>query len=148
MADFTRIVKTRDEVRAAAINCFNVANALVDAHKRVRLEACEDDDRTIQQNRFYWGVVCRETAEQARIEGVKYAPEAWHELAKRLHLGYEIRAVRVAGKSRPTYIRRLRSTTDLKVGAMSRYIEQTMAWAVTDFGVRFSETRWQDWYER
>lgn len=145
MADFTRIVKTRDEVRAAATNCFRVANALVDAGKRVRLEACEDDDRTLQQNRFYWGVVLRDISAQAVLCGERWVAEAWHEYGKRKFLGYRIRAVRVAGKKKAVYIRTLWHTPDLSVTRMSKYLDEFIAFGVTDLGVRFTETRWQDY---
>jgi hypothetical protein len=41
--------------------------------------------------------------------------------------------------------KQLRSTTKLSVKRMSEYLEKLMAFAVTDLGVRFSETRWEDW---
>lgn len=111
---------------------------------KIRAEVHEED-RTLQANAFYWGVVLRDISEQARVAGVRYAPEAWHELGKRLFLGYEVKKVSVAGRKRKTVIRRLRSTTDLKIRAFAKYLEQFMAYAVTDLGVRFIETRWEDY---
>lgn len=109
---------------------------------RVLVEECEDD-RTIQQNKFYWGPCLTEISEQANILGQKWAPIAWHELFKRQFLGYEIKKVKVAGRKKVTVIRRLRSTTKLKVKPMSVYLEKVQAFATTELGVRFSVANWQ-----
>lgn len=98
-----------------------------------------DDARTIQQLRFLWGVVYKETSEQARIEGVQYTPDAWHELGKRLHLPREHKKTRVAGRKRAVVVTTIGSTKGKSVKFMSKYIEKFMAWATTDFGVAFSE---------
>lgn len=110
--------------------------------------APREDDRSVQQNRFYWGVVLKEISDQARLNGTTYSAEAWHELFKRQLLGYEIKKVPVAGRKRPTVIRRLKSTTDLKVRAMSKYLEQAQAFAVSELGVRFSAPDWMSWSNR
>ena len=107
----------------------------------------EDDDRTLQQNRFYWGVVLRDISAQAMLGGQRWTADAWHEFGKRQFLGYEIRAVKVAGKKKPVYIRRLRHTPDLSVTKMSAYLDEFIAFGVTDLGVKFSETRWQDYMQ-
>ena len=73
----------------------------------------QEDDRSVQQNRYYWGVVLAETSQQASIEGQRWAAEAWHELFKRMFLGYEIRKTVVAGRRRTLVTRTLRSTTRL-----------------------------------
>jgi hypothetical protein len=111
----------------------------------MQLEVKEyEDDRSLQQNRFYWGPCLREIAEQACVAGVRYAPEAWHEFFKRQFLGYEIEKIHVAGRRRPTIIRRLRSTRKLGVRAFSKYLDQLQAYAATELGVKFSVLRWQD----
>ena len=112
--------------------------------KRVRITAGEDeDDRSLKQNRYWWGVILKEISEQATINGVRYAAEAWHELAKRQFLGFKIEKVKVAGKRKPVVIRRLRSTKDCTVKQFNVLIEQMQAFAVTDLHVEFST----DWYE-
>lgn len=103
------------------------------------------DDRTIQQNRFYWGVVLKETSQQAKVNGIGATPDGWHLYFKREHLGYEFTKTTLPGKKRPSVIKTLRSTKGLKVKAMSNYLEQCMAQAATDFGVMFSLSRWQDY---
>jgi len=106
---------------------------------------CEqaEDDRSLKQNRFYWGVVLKAISEQGRIEGQQYAAEAWHELFKRQFLGYRIRKVRVAGKKRLRVIRELRSTTDLSVKKFSEYLEKVLAFGATELAVVFES----DWWE-
>jgi hypothetical protein len=103
-----------------------------------------DDDRSLQQNRFYWGPCLKEISEQARVAGVQYTDEAWHEFFKRQFLGFEIEKVYVAGRKRATIIRRLRSTTKLGVRKFSKYLDQLQAYAATELGVKFSVLRWED----
>lgn len=98
-----------------------------------------EDDRTEQQQGYYWGVVLRDTSEQARIDGVQYTPEAWHELGKRLHLPRRKTKTRVAGKARPVVSMSIGSTKDLGVRGMGVYLEKFIAWVSTDFGVTVSE---------
>lgn len=144
-----RVVTSREAAHEAARQAYANAQAIVLNGRPARIVCQEhEDDRSLQQNRFYWGVVLKEISEQARIGGQRWASEAWHELGKRQFLGYEVVKVQVAGRKKPTVYRRLRSTTSLGVRAMSKYLEQVMAFAVTDLGVQFSETRWQDYRER
>lgn len=103
-----------------------------------RLVFGEDaDDRTLRQNRFYWGVVLQQISEQARVASQRYTAEAWHELGKRQFLGYEVIKAPVAGRKRVQVYRRLRSTTDLTVKQMSEYLDQFIAFATADLGVAF-----------
>jgi hypothetical protein len=95
------------------------------------------DDRSLQQNRFYWGVVLPQIADQAVIDGKRYAADAWHELFKRQYLGFEVVKTTVAGRSRKQVIRRLRSTTALSVRRMSQYLDQVIAFGAADLGVQF-----------
>lgn len=141
-----RVVTTREQAHEAARQVYANARAILANGEKPRI-LCEqfEEDRSIQQNKFYWGVVLRQTSEQARIAGQRYTADAWHELGKRQFLGFEIKKVAVAGRKKVTIIRRLRSTTDLTVKKMSAYLEEFMAFAVTDLGVRFTETRWEDY---
>lgn len=140
------IVTTPEQSHRAAVAAHELCKRLAAEGRRARIMACEaEDDRSIRQNKFYWGVVLKETAEQASVNGQRYTADAWHELGKRQFLGYDFKRVAIAGRKRKTVIKTLRSTTKLKVRAMSKYLEQFMAFAVTDLGVRFSETRWEDY---
>lgn len=137
------VVATRQGAHAAATGLYTVAKHLIADGKRVRIRAEEaQDDRSVQQNRFYWGVVLAEVSEQAAINGQRWTAEAWHELFKRQFLGYSIRKVAVAGRKRKTVIRALRSTTDLKVRPMSEYLERVIAFAATELSVEFSLRDW------
>jgi hypothetical protein len=147
MADvLDRIVHTREAAHEAASLAYAVARAALDNGKPARIVAGEhEEDRTVQQNRYYWGLCLREISEQATVGGQRYAVDAWHELFKRQFLGYEVVKVRVAGRKKPTVIRRLRSTKKLKVRAFGRYLDELQAFAATDLGVQFSVARWQDY---
>jgi hypothetical protein len=143
---FDRICRTKEQAHEAVRQGYAHAQAILADGRSARvLVEQQEDDRTIQQNRFYWGPVLNEISEQAAIEGQRWTVDAWHELFKRQFLGYEIVKVRVAGRKRPTIIRRLRSTTKLKVRAMGNYLDQVQAFAATDLGVRFSVPKWQEY---
>lgn len=114
-------------------------------HKLVAEVKVQEEDRTLQQNAFYWGACLRDISEQASIGGQRYTADAWHELFKRQFLGYRVKKVAVAGAKRKRITRQLRSTTDLSVRAMTKYLEQVQAFAVTDLGVRFTVPDWQSY---
>ncbi len=140
------VVCTREGAHKVATLAYQRAVALIADGKEVRIRAEEaEDERSLQQNRFYWGVVLKEIAEQAVIDGARWTAEAWHEYGKRTYLGYEIKRIVIAGRKRKAVSRQLRSTTKQSVKRMSKYLDELMAFAVTDLGVRFSETRWEDW---
>jgi len=85
--------------------------------------------RTSPQNRRYWGRgVLAQIAEQARVGGQQYEPEAWHELAKRKFLGVtELPDGSIVGKS----------STNLTTIEFSEFCSQVEAWAATELGVTF-----------
>jgi hypothetical protein len=141
-----RVVATKEAAHEAAKQAYAHAQALLlNGAKRVVISTAEqEDDRTLKQNRFYWGPCLKEISQQALILGERWTDEAWHEYFKREFLGYEITKVRVAGRKRPTIIRRLRSTTTLKVKAMSEYLDKVQAFAATELGVQFSVRNWQE----
>lgn len=123
-----------------------IGKALTEAGRKFHLRADEaEDDRSVLQNRYYWGPCLKEISQQASIEGQRWAAECWHELFKRMFLGYEIKKVRVAGRKKITVIRRLKSTTGLKVKPFSTYLEKVQAFAATDLGVRFSVRNWEEY---
>lgn len=98
-----------------------------------------EDARTLQQNKFMWGVVLKQISEQAQVGGLGADAEGWHRYYKVMFLGYRFRKVRVPGKKRPSVTRELRSTKDLSVKAFAEYIDQVQAHAATTFGVEFTE---------
>lgn len=139
------IARTREAAHEAITHGYALAKALLADGKRVSVNIGEDeDDRSIQQNRFYWGPCLTEISEQARVCGQRYTSDAWHELFKRQFLGFTIEKVLVAGRKRPTVIRRLRSTKELTVRQMSEYLDKLQAFAATELGVHFSVRDWQE----
>ena len=104
-----------------------------------------EDQRSIQQNAFYWSFVLKQVSEQAVINGVGSDVDGWHYWFKKNILGYSITKTRVPGSKRPVIRRELRSTKGLSVAKMSRYLEEVMAKAATDFGVQFADKRWEEW---
>lgn len=105
----------------------------------------EEDAKTVQQGRFYWGIVLMQISEQARIEGQRYTVDAWHELFKRQMLPRVSKRAYVAGKKRPVMTTTIGTTKGLGVRKMSAFIEKVIAFGVNDLGVRFSETRWENY---
>lgn len=137
--DFERLCADRSAAYQAARDAYSVAQNFIADDRPVWIRCTEaQDDRSTHQNRYYWGACLNEISEQARVIGQRYTIEAWHELFKRQFLGFEIVKVAVAGRKKLTVIRRLRSTSKLKVRAMSLYLEKVQAFATTELGVRFS----------
>jgi hypothetical protein len=119
--------------------------ALMAGHKLNVKASVQEDDRSLIQNCFYWSAGCLGAiADQAKVAGVGYESEAWHNLFKRKFLGYENLKEKVAGSKRMLIRRRLRSTRDLKVKAMNTYLEQVQAYAATELGVTFEVRNWQE----
>ncbi len=138
------IVSTREGAHKVAKLAYDRARDLIAAGRKVRILAEEaEDTRSLQQSRFYWGVVLAEISEQARIGGDRWSAEAWHEYGKRTFLGYDFKRITIAGRKRKAVTKQLRSTTRLSVRRMSEYLDRFMAFAVTDLGVVFSETKWE-----
>lgn len=104
-----------------------------------------EDSRSHKQNAFLWGYVLKTISQQAVIGGIGSDEEGWHYYFKRRLLGYRVLKTRVPGSKRPSIRRELRSTKDLKVKAMSDYLDKVMATAATEFGVTFKMTRWEDY---
>ncbi len=116
-------------------------------HKLVAEVRLQEDDRSLQQNAYYWAACLRDISEQAVIGGQRYTAEAWHELFKRQFLGYQVKKVAIAGAKRKRVTRTLRSTTGLSVRAMSQYLDQVQAFAASDLGVQFRVPSWQEYGE-
>lgn len=141
-----RICQTREQAHQAVTQGYAHAKAILDNGRPARVLVQEhEEDRTAQANRYYWGACLREISEQASINGQRYTIDAWHELFKRQFLGFEIVKVKVAGRKKPTIIRRLRSSTKLKVRGMSKFIDEVQAFAAAELGVRFSVPEWREW---
>jgi hypothetical protein len=97
----------------------------------------EEEARSIQRNREYWGYVLRPISEQAQINGIGATAEGWHDYFRKMFLGYEFTKVKLPGMKRPSIRRQLKSTTKLSERKMREYCEQVRAHAANTFGVTF-----------
>ena len=146
MADIDCVVTDRARAHRVLNDAYRMAQALMADGRRVRIRVGEYEvDRTLAQNRYYWGVVLPTISQQARIEGQRWVADAWHELMRRQFLGVEVKRVTVAGRRKKLVNRRLRSTSDLKVRAFGNYLDQVQAFASSDLGVMFPVGAWQHW---
>lgn len=139
-------VATMDGARNVAVLVLQQARLMVADGKRVRMR-CEEakDVRSLRQNAFLWGHVYSEISLQAKIVGERWISEAWHQLFKRMFLGYRYEMQEIAGVPGRKAVRILRSTTDLSVRNMSEYLEKVLAYGATDLGVQFETMDWQAW---
>ena len=144
-AAMSRRVATREQAHQAARDAYATAWQIIANGGECTVRVVEsEEDRTLQQNAFYWGPCLSEISEQAVICGQRWTADAWHELFKRQFIGYEVKKIKVAGRKKATVIRRLKSSTDLSVRQFSNYLDKLQAFASTDLSVRFSV---RDWYE-
>lgn len=138
---------TPEGARNVAILVLEQARLLIADGKRVRIRCDEAKDvRSLRQNAFAWGHVYHEISTQAVVCGERWIAEAWHQLFKRMFLGYRYEREELVGQP-PRAVRILRSTTDLSVKQMSIYLEQVLAYGATDLGVKFETMDWQQWEE-
>lgn len=130
----------KESAHRAANYAYREAQEIIARGKQAVITAKEyEDDRSLQQNAYYWSVFLPQVSAQATILGQRWTVDAWHELGKRQLLGFEVKKVHVAGRKKPTIIRRLRSTTGLTVKQFAKYQEEFTAFAATDLGVVFPE---------
>jgi hypothetical protein len=141
-----RVVATVEDAHRTMTLAYGMSKVSLAAGKPVRIQVAEhEDDRSLRANAYYWGCVLPAISAQAKLDGQRWTVDAWHELAKRQFLGYEVKKLVVAGKKRKLVIRQLRSTSGLKVKAFSVFLDRLQAFAATDLGVRFPVADWQHW---
>lgn len=91
-----------------------------------------EEKRRDRQNKYYFGGVIKQIAEQALINGQQYSQDAWHEYyADKFAPHMEISLPN--GESRS--IRK--STTKMTVKEFAEYTEQVTAHAASELGVIF-----------
>lgn len=106
------------------------AKAFLERGKPLRLIVTDSDkQRSGDQNRRYWALLT-EISEQAWVNGRKYDKETWHELFARQHLPLE-EMILPDGE----IIRRRVTTTKLKVGEFSDYMQKIEAYAASELGI-------------
>ncbi|MCA7086068.1 recombination protein NinB [Cupriavidus sp. DB3] len=92
----------------------------------------EERRRTTEANRYYWGVVLRDIAEQAWVHGQQFSKDTWHEYFADLY-GVKVEIRLPDGRTRVTR----KSTGDMSVGEFSEYLAKVQAAAANEFGVSF-----------
>lgn len=92
----------------------------------------EERRRTAEQNAYYFGVVLRDIAEQAWVNGERFGTAAWHEhFAEQFAPREEIRLP--SGR----LVTRRKSTKDFTVAEFGEYLTKVQASAANDFAVTF-----------
>lgn len=105
----------------------------------------EEDAKSVQQRRYYHGVVLKEIAEQVAVNGEKFDMKVWKEHFREKYVGYRWVVLKdpMTGKKKRRKVRV--STEDFGIKAYSRLIEQVTAEAVTELGVVFSVPKWEEY---
>lgn len=110
------------------------AEACIKRNKPLRVIVTEEDrKRSTEANARYWKLLSI-IAENAWVDGRKFDKEVWHEMFARMYLPLE-EMVLPDGE----IIQRRQTTTALKVGAFSEYMQQVEAYASMELGVEFLE---------
>jgi len=92
----------------------------------------EERKRNNQANRFYWGAVLRNIAEQAWVNGKQFSAEVWHE-----HYARKFGVCEDVTLPNGEVIVRRKSTTDMSEKEFSEYTARVQADAAQTLGVEF-----------
>jgi hypothetical protein len=114
-----------------------VKNNLVAGRKQILEIKDFEESLTIQQRKYYHGVVLLNIAKQAEVNGNKFSLETWKEHFRKELLGKKrVKVINpITGKKSYRWDRV--SSEDLGVKKYNILIEQVTAFAVTDLGVNF-----------
>jgi hypothetical protein len=109
------------------------AQNMIDKGTPLRLIVTSSEaKRNTEQNRRYWGYVLKSIADQAWVDGQKFAPDVWHEYFARRYGVCE--DMKLPGGE---VITRRMSTTEMSVGTFTEYMQNVEAHAATELGVQF-----------
>lgn len=118
-----------------SVLAFIKANAAACAEKGTPIRlivTSEERRRTKEQNAYYFGVVLRDIAEQAWVDGEQFGTAAWHEhFAEQFAPREELRLP--SGR----LVTHRKSTKDFTVAEFGEYLTKVQASAANDFGVAF-----------
>lgn len=103
-----------------------------------------EDRKSDRQRRFYHGVVLKQIALQASVNGVRHDLQVWKEYFRSEYLGYKTGSYLNPITGKKSRRRKRISTEELGVREYSRLIEKVMAYAVTELGVIFP-MRWEEY---
>jgi len=92
----------------------------------------EERKRNSRANRFYWGAVLRNIAEQAWVNGQQFSAEVWHE-----HYARKFGVCEDVTLPSGEVIVRRKSTTDMSEKEFSEYTTRVQADAASNLGVEF-----------
>lgn len=113
------------------------AKAFNDDGKPLRvILTSSDGKRRTEQNAFYWSFLLQQIADQAWVEGRQYSKDIWHEYFAQMYLEH-IEIPLPDG----SIMSRRKSTTEMKVGEFTEYLNKVEAYAATELGVRFVDGR-------
>lgn len=125
---------------------WKLAKSITTAGGRLMLTLVDAEDaKSSKQRRYYHGVILKEIALKASINGEKFSLAVWKEHFRREYLPDKRKRVKnpVTGKSMTIRVRQ--STEDLSVKKYGQLIERVTAYAVTELGVQFSEPNFDRW---
>ena len=114
---------------------FIKANAAACAEKGTPIRlivTSEERRRTKEQNAYYFGVVLRDIAEQAWVDGQQYSQAAWHE-----HMAEEFAPREEMRLPDGRLHQRRKSTSEFTVREFSEFLAKVQASAANEFGVTF-----------
>jgi hypothetical protein len=120
---------------AAALKVFwtqAVIPFVMKGHKVLLIVTSEEAKRNLQQNKRLWGVVYKQIAEQAWVDGRQFDKDVWHEYYARKY-GVCDEMVLPDGE----IILRRKSTTEMTVTEFGEYMNRVEADAVMEHGVFF-----------
>lgn len=127
-------------------SAWKLAKSITMAGGRLMLTLVDAEDaKTDKQRRYYHGVILKEIAQKAQINGEKFPLAVWKEHFRREYLPDKRKRVKnpLTGKSMTIRVRQ--STEDLSVKKYNLLIERVTAFAVTELGVEFSEPNFERW---
>jgi hypothetical protein len=122
-------------------NVWNAFKALVTANAKSFADngsplriilTSEERKRNNQANRFYWGAVLRNIAEQAWVNGQQFSAEVWHE-----HYARKFGVCEDVTLPSGEVIVRRKSTADMSEKEFSEYTTRIQADAAQTLGVEF-----------
>lgn len=149
MSHLDRIARTPQAWRAAATDIFRAGEALIQAGRPVKGSVSEHDDPlTLRQLKFIHGPVLDQISAQVRVGGVLFTKQAWKHHLKDLFIPdewemHQAPFVRDAktGAWRPSKrrvpVKKYKSLKDLGVKRCSKFIDQVLAHAASEWGVQF-----------
>lgn len=138
--EYRATLRSVETAREHFINAMNHARSLLDNGEHVLLSVgIAIEPVGVQQRRFFHGPVLTQISEQVRVRGERFTADLWKEHLKNVILErephYEMRKLPGAKRATPRRVRR--STETLGVRDYAQFIDEVIAYAVTEWGVEF-----------